>query len=298
MNNPLLSIIIVNYNTQALLKQCLESIINPQGKKTKKKDNKNLKTEIIVVDNASTDGSKKMLTELKRQIEINRNMPIALKVIFNKKNLGFAKANNQGIKIAKGKYILLLNSDTIVREEALERLGEFVQKKQDAGVVGPQLLNINGTVQPSCYYLPTLMGAIKEFWLGKQGAFLKYYPRTEKASVVEAVVGAAFLIPRKIIDKVGTLDEQYFMYFEDLDYCRRVGLAGYRVYYLPSAKISHLHGASGKKLASRPNKWLIESSKIYNGPLRYYLISFVIWSAQKLRQVKNKFCPDGKINRQ
>jgi hypothetical protein len=321
MTKPILSIIIVNYNTKKLLQQCLKSLMFEvrSWKLRNRKQTSNLKhqtsnnlIEIIIVDNNSTDGSKEYLRDLEiwkyRDID-NRidnkkkggknysskslnlykangtERSISLKVIFNKQNLGFAKANNQGIKQAQGKYILLLNSDTIVKKGALEKLVEFAEETSDAGVVGPRLVNPDGSIQPSCFHFPSLLGAIKEFWLGEREAFTKYAPRGKNPQIVDAVVGAAFLITPQARKRVGLFDERYFFYFEDLDYCRRVWRAGLKVYYLPGAEIVHLHGASGRKLEGKPNRWLIRSSKIYYGHFRYYLINLIIRLGQKYREL-------------
>ncbi|MCD6225630.1 glycosyltransferase family 2 protein, partial [bacterium] len=200
-------------------------------------------------------------------------------------NLGFSKANNQGISIAQGKYLLLLNSDTIVKKGSLEKMVEFAEAHHDAGVVGPRLLNADGSIQPSCFNFPSVLGAIKEFWLGKKGSFTKWAPKGKQPVEVDAVVGAAFLITPQARKKVGLLDERYFFYFEDIDYCRRVWRAGLKVYYFPQAEIIHLHGASGKKLKQKPNQWLIASSKIYYGWWRYYLINSIIWLGQKYEKL-------------
>ena len=205
---------------------------------------------------------------------------IEIKTILNKTNLGFAKANNQGIKIARGKYILLLNSDTIVKPGALEEMTAFAEKHPEAGIVGPKLLNSDDSLQPSCFHFPTIWGAIKEFWLGKKNAFSKYAPRAKTPVAVNAVVGAAFLISPQARARVGLLNERYFFYFEDLDYCRQIWKNGLKVYYLPEAEIVHLHGVSGKKLNDKPNKWLVESSKIYYGRWQYYLITAIIKLSQ------------------
>ena len=286
MKKPDLSIIIVNYDTKALLKQCLESVLSIKYQV--------LSIEIIIVDNNSTDGSVEYLlgsgfqvtgiskSKTRNQKPETRNLIL----IRNDRNLGFAAANNQGIKIARGECILLLNSDTIVRKGALEKLVAFAQRTPDAGVVVARLLNPDGAIQPSCYHSPSISGAMKEFWLGEKGAFSKYAPRGKKPVAVDAAVGAAFLISKKTIEKIGFLDERYFMYFEDLDYCRRAWWAGLKVYYLPEAEIIHSHGASGKKLDQQPNKWLIQSSKIYYGILKHYLINLIIWSGQKWQKVR------------
>jgi GT2 family glycosyltransferase len=123
--------------------------------------------------------------------------------------------------------------------------------------------------------------------LGKKGAFELFVPKGDKPVEVDAVVGASFLITPMARKKVGLLDERYFMYFEDLDYCRRVNKLGLKVYYLPSAKIIHYHGASGKKIVKPAFQWkrLIPSSKIYHGALTHYLINFIIWLGQKIKKI-------------
>lgn len=260
-----LSIIIISYNTKDLVKKCLFSL-------------KNSEAEIIVVDNNSEDGTQDM---------VNNDFP-EVNLIINKNNFGFAKANNQGIKIAKGDYILLLNSDTQVKSEAIDKLVGFAELHSEAGVVSARLLNQDGSVQPSIYRLPTIVNAIKEFWLGQSGLAEKYFLNSLKAEEVEAVVGAVFLIPKTVIQKVGLLDEHYFMYFEDLDYCRRVRLDGYKVYYLPEAEVFHYHGASGKNLGNQINRWLIESSKIYHGKIKYWILTFILWTGQKWQKIIKK----------
>jgi len=253
-----LSIVIVSYNTKEILKKCLESL--------------SADFEIIVVDNASTDDSVPM---------IKRDYP-RVKIIINKENFGFAKAVNQALRQAQGEAVFLLNSDTKVKNGALEKLVEFEEKVRPA-IIGARMLNPDGTVQGSCFYLPTIGRAIKEYWFGKSGYFSKYAPEGKEPVKVEAVSGGAMLIPREIINKIGMLDEKYFFYFEDLDYCRRANQAGYKIYYLPTAEIIHEHGASGKKLAEENDQWrrLIPSSKTYHGRLKHYAVTLIIKIGQK-----------------
>ncbi|RJR25691.1 glycosyltransferase family 2 protein [Candidatus Microgenomates bacterium] len=294
-----LSIIIVSYNTKELLRKCLESVIRDQlsgisyqgsvvGKNKKPvTDNQLPVTEIIVVDNASKDGSVEYLRELvDNSPTTDHRSPITLRLIENKENFGFAKAANQGIRIAKGENILLLNSDTKLTENSLKSLLEFAEKVQPA-VIGAQMLNPDGSVQGSCFLLPTVKRAILEYWLGKKDYFSKYYPKGDRPVEVEAVSGGAMLVSKEIVNEVGMLDERYFMYFEDLDFCRRARKAGYKIYYLPSSKIIHEHGASGKKLAEPKDQWrrLVPSSKIYHGSLNHFLITFIILSGQKIRKL-------------
>jgi len=267
-----LSVIIVSFNTEGLLGGCINSIL---------KNKEGIKTEIIVVDNASTDNSRQDLKKLAGQK--------AITLIENKKNVGFARAVNQGIKASSGKFVLLFNSDAILKRYALERLIEFSQKKNNQVVIGVQLLNVDGSVQPSCYWFPSFWGAFEEFWLGRKGRFQKFAPRGKKPVVVDAVIGAAFFLSRKVIDKVGLLDGKFFLYFEDLDYCQRVKKAGMAVYYLPTAQAIHFHGQSGKKLGGKPNRWLKDSSRLYHGTIKHYLINFIIWSGQKWQRLRKFF---------
>jgi GT2 family glycosyltransferase len=262
-----LSIIIPSYNTKKLTLACINSIYENKPR---------FSYEIIIVDNASTDGSSEEILRLNKK---------EILVIANSENLGFSKAVNQGIIASKGKYKLLLNSDTLVTEGALDEMVEFAQKEKDAGVVGARLLNADGSIQPSCYNFPTVWRSIQQYWLGKKGVMDKFYPQGDSPTEVEAVVGAAFLISPLAINKVGLMDEKYFMFYEDLDYCRKVWQNGLKVYYLPSARIVHFHGQSGKMKVDPPNQWrrLIPSSKKYHGLLRHSIITFVIWSSQKLK---------------
>lgn len=268
-----LSIVIVNFNTKDLALGCIRSI---------EKEAKDLSFEVILVDNGSTDDSVEAFKKIKEG-GFWRNK---LTLILNKDNLGYAKANNQGIKKAWGKYILLLNSDTIVHKDALQNLLHFAKGAPDAGVVGSKLLNIDGTLQMSCYHFPTITNAIKEYWLGKKGLFEKFAPTGKKPVSVDSVVGAAFLITPEAISRVGALDERYFAYFEDIDYCRQVWKKGLKVYYLPDSVITHYHGATFKKLAGEGERWkkLIPGSKIYHGVVRHYILNAILWIGQKCRR--------------
>lgn len=266
-----LSIIIVSYNTKKLTLDCIDSIL---------KEGSKLKVRIIVVDNGSKDGSVEELREVWRK---RRNVVL----IENKENLGFSKANNQGIRMAMGEYILLLNSDTIVKKNSLLALFNFAEKTKNAGVVGSRLLNPDKTIQPSCIHFPTIKNAILEYWFGKKGLFEKYAPRGKRPVEVDAVAGAAFLITPRSLKEVGLLNEEYFFYFEDIDYCRRVWDSALKVYYLPESEIIHYHGASGRKIADEKNQWrrLIPGSKIYHGLLKHYILFIIMWLSQKWQKL-------------
>ena len=282
-----LSIIIVSYNTQKLLRQCLESVISDQWSvisQSPATSHQSPVTEIIVVDNGSTDGSVEYIKEFRKLKNLKikfvnsliRNSLI-IKLIENKENLGFSKAVNQGIKKANGETILLLNSDTQIKEGALKKLLEF-EKKVGPAIIGLKMLNADNSVQGSVFNLPTAKRAVEEFWLGRKGSFSKFAPNSETPMLVEAVSGGAMAISREVIDKIGLLDEKYFMYFEDLDYCRRARAKGIKVWYLPEVAVIHEHGASGKKLVGQKDQWrrLVPSSVIYHGEFKHWLINLII----------------------
>jgi len=271
IKSPDLSIIIVSFNTKELLKNCLKSLMT-YGQWLMANG------EVIVIDNASKDSSSEM---------VKKEFP-KVKLIVNKHNLGFATANDQGIKASKGESVFLLNSDTEVKPGALEKLVEFIQSHSEVGVIGARLLNPDGSIQPSVYHFPTIWRVIKEYWFGLKGSYEKYVPMFEKEVEVEAVTGAAMLIPKKTIERIGYLNERYFFYFEDLDYCRRVRRAGFKVFYLPTAEILHHHGQSATKAGSKAYQYLVQSSKIYNGTLKYWLLTSVIWTGQKWQKIFGK----------
>lgn len=262
----LISVIIVSFNTKRLTLDAARSV---------EKYAINGESELIVVDNGSTDGSSEALQKLK--------LSIPYKFISNDANLGFATANNVGIKNARGRYIFLLNSDAKLTKGALISLVKFAEENPNAGIVSPALLNLDKTIQPSVYRLPTLKRAISHYW-GNTHVLDKYAPKLSTPTKVESTVAAAWLITPLAINRVGSLNEKYFMYFEDLDYCRKLKKAGLFVYYLPSAKVYHYHGASAKATQHESEQWkrLIPSSKTYHGKVRYYLMFIISISAQKL----------------
>jgi len=238
-----LSIIIVNYNTKELLLDCLGSI---------KKNTKKISYEIILVDNASTDGSIEILRRLKSP---------DVKIVLNRQNLGFSKANNQGIKIAKGRYVLLLNSDTKVQDGILDEMIEYMDESPKTGVAGCALKNQDGSLQATGGYFPTLFRVaswmlflddiplldklIKPFHpMHEKSFFYKGEGFFTKASERDWVTGAFFLVKKEVFEQVGLLDEDYFMYTEEVDFCFRAKEKGWQVWYLPKWAIVHLGGAS------------------------------------------------------
>ena len=232
-----LSIIIVNYNVKYFLEQCLQSI---------ELASKKIKKEVLIVDNNSTDGSSLM---------VRKKFP-KFKLIENKKNVGFSKANNQAIKKAKGKYILLLNPDTILEEDTLKKCLDFFKIKKSAGGVGVKMIDGNGNFLPESkrsFPSPTI-AFYKIFGLSflfpKSKKFGKYhlgFLDKNKVHEVDVLSGAFFMTKKSILNKVGLLDENFFMYGEDIDISYRIKLAGFKNFYFPKTRIIHYKGESTKK---------------------------------------------------
>ncbi len=245
-----LSIIIVNWNTRELLADCLESVVRSQesGVRGQRKEDLTpdpcpLITEVFVVDNASTDGSAAMVREQFPWVHL----------IENRENAGFARANNQGIAAATGRYVLLLNPDTEVHPGALAALVSFMDAQPQAGACGARLLNADGSLQPSCH--PMLTPG-REFWrlvfLDRLWLRATYPVRHWDAITsrrVEAIKGACLLLRRAALDHVGLLDESYFIYTEEVDLCYRLAQAGWELWYVPAAAITHYGEASSRQVA-------------------------------------------------
>jgi len=232
-----LSIIIVNYNVKYFLEQCLFSV---------EKAMKNIDGEIIVIDNNSSDGSFDFFK--KRFPKIN--------FVWNKTNNGFAKANNDGLKLATGGYILFLNPDTIVPEDCLEKCISFLQTKNNDGALGIRMLDGSGKfLKESKRAFPSpatsfykLAGLSKVFPYSK--VFAKYHLGNlseNKNHEVDVLAGAFMLIPKRILEKTGAFDEQFFMYGEDIDLSYRIQKAGFSNYYFAESTIIHFKGESTKK---------------------------------------------------
>ena len=223
----------MNWNTEAVLRKCLQSVYQ---------QTRRIPYEIFVVDNASKDNSVEMVKDLFPNVRL----------IVNEQNKGFAAANNQALRFAKGRYILFLNPDTVIHESAPETMVQFMERHSEAGAIGCKLLNEDGSVQHSIRKfpgfgvvllentplgrLPFLRRRVKDF---KMEGFS--FNKTEE---VDAVCGAALLVRKDVLDEVGPMDEAYFMFIEELDLCRRIRRKGYQVYFTPDARITHLGGES------------------------------------------------------
>ncbi|MCJ7805498.1 glycosyltransferase family 2 protein [Patescibacteria group bacterium] len=240
---PKLSIIILNYNTENLTRDCLNSL---------KKVENELDFEIIVSDNGSTDGSVAM---------IRKEFPNVM-IVENKANLGFAKGNNQARKIAKGKYVLFLNTDTIVYPNTLRETVDYLENHKEIGALTCKVVLANGELDKdtrrafptpwvsfSHLVLPldrifTHSKLFAKYWYG-------YLPEDQEAEV-DVIQGAFFLTPKKVLDRVGWFDEDYYLDGEDIDICWKIKVLGYKIIYHPEVSILHLKGATkGKNRATQ-----------------------------------------------
>lgn len=230
------SVIIVNWNTKDILQNCLNSVYQTID---------NLPCEVIVVDNASSDGSTEILQE---------RYPQVIK-IYNKVNRGFGAANNQAFAIMKGNYALLLNTDTIMTPGAVDKLWTFCEHHQEAGIVCGQLLHADGRKQNSVAVFPSLLSLlINSSFL--EYIFPQWFPSKryehKKPIEVDSAIGACMMINKKALAEVGFFDERYFFYFEETDLAYSFHSKGWRVYHIPDAFIYHLQGQSiGHNVGSR-----------------------------------------------
>jgi N-acetylglucosaminyl-diphospho-decaprenol L-rhamnosyltransferase len=249
LNQNALSVIIVSWNTRQLLKNCLDSIFaNPPTSPF----------EIWVVDNASTDGTPKMVQERYSQVHF----------IENHENVGFARANNQAIKQCTGKYILLLNPDTFVDSCSLEIMVDFLEGNSMAGAAGARLFNPDGTMQISSHPWPTLSRELlRLFHLDRILPYTEY-PQNKwikgSAQEVDVLMGACLILRKDILDQIGYLDEDYFIYSEEVDLCYRIQRAGWSLYWIPQAKVVHFGGQSTQQV---PTQMFLN---LYHSKIKYF----------------------------
>jgi len=327
MAAPDLSVIIVSWNVRDLLRACLRSVLASQ-----------LPLEVIVVDNASADGTAAMVAQEFPQVRL----------IANAENRGFTAGNNQGIALAQGRYVFFLNPDTVVVGDALRTMIAYLDAHDDVGVVGPQLRYGDGRLQSSCRRFPTLWSALFEstplewHWPGNPWARryrmedrLPISPAGEETATpspplageetphpfspplagegsgerslppklggpggreveVDWLVGAALMTRREVLEQVGGFDEGYFMYSEELDWCRRVRQAGWRIVYLPAAQVVHYEGKSSEQVVAARHIHF-QTSKVryfrkFHGPLaaavlRVFLLGAFVaeWGLEALK---------------
>lgn len=253
-SSPDLSIVVVNWNVRELLRRCLESILGSDGLSVVGLDTLRYPTgqgwtaEVTVVDNASADGSAAMLAQ---------DYPW-VRVVANPDNRGFTRANNQGLALSRGRYVLFLNPDTELAPAALGQMLAYAEAQPQVGVIGPQLRYGDGSVQSSRRRFPTLAtffleSTVVQRWWPQNRVLSRYYvlDRPDDAtSQVDWVVGACMLLRRAVLDQIGGFDEGFFMYSEELDLCRRAVDAGWQVVYLPAAVVTHYEGKSSEQVVA------------------------------------------------
>jgi GT2 family glycosyltransferase len=246
-----LSIIIVSWNTRDLLAGCLQSIDDGLGALAP------AALETFVVDNASQDGSVAMVQERFPQVHLTQN----------EANSGFAQANNQAIQRCTGEYILLLNPDTRLHTGALEALVDFMDRQPHAGAAGSRLLNADGSLQTSCHPAPALG---RELWrllhLDKLYAYALYPMHSwplDRPREVDVVQGASMIVRRAALDQVGLLDEDYFMYTEEVDWCYRMRQTGWTIHWVPASIVTHYGGQSTRQVAEPMFLMLYQTKLLY-----------------------------------
>lgn len=261
------SIVIVTFNNAKTIKNCLDSIINFTSG-----------FEIIIVDNNSTDDTCKIVREFENKVQL-------IKV---EGNLGFAKACNIGVNVTTGEYIIFLNPDTrILQKDSLDKLKRSLVENSRYGLIGPKLIYPDGSEQARVRNLPTVGKAFQEYLLQKKGTYNFYQPNCETLCEVESIIGACIIIKKEIFEKAGGFNEKYFMYFEDLELCRKVRSMGLKVGFLPEITIEHAEGKSG--VNQKTDIFLHDSAKKYYGLVNYYLIELILTSQRIMNKIKSVF---------
>ncbi|HER19662.1 MAG TPA: glycosyltransferase family 2 protein [Chromatiales bacterium] len=257
------SIIVVAWNVKKLLQDCLRSVYEHTHEAT---------FEVVYVDNGSQDGSVEMVRREYPQVHL----------IENAQNEGFIKANNQGIEVARGRYVLLLNSDTILLDDVVAGLVRFADAHPEAAVVGPRVLNPDGTLQRNCFMFPSVLNMfLFATYLNKMFPRSRFFGRErmtwwdfDEARQVETVCGCCSLVRKAAIDQVGMMDPRYFVYGDDPDWCYRFRQAGWTVWFAPVGRIIHLGGQNTRQMA-RKFRWQLAGStllfvKLHRGPAAFW----------------------------
>jgi len=257
-----ISIVIVSYNVKEYLGKCLETIFQHSG---------SLNVEAIVVDNHSADGS----------VEMVRTRFPSVKLIPNDQNNGFSKANNQGIRESRGRYILLLNPDTLLWENTLSATYDYMEKHPEVGCAGIKPFTASGSVFPNGSSFPAAWKVMGKFLMVKQvlpnrwirkhfprsiGRLLSFYASRDEEREVDMVGGFFMFVRREIIDTVGLMDESYFLEIEDSDWCMRMKRGGWKVMYIPYASFTHLIGKSIDRYRFSKSTFVNEMTNI----MRFY----------------------------
>ncbi|MGC8863982.1 MAG: glycosyltransferase family 2 protein [Armatimonadota bacterium] len=240
MTQPDVTVSIVNWNTRDELRECLKTVLAQDG---------SIGVEITVVDNASADGSSEM---------VRSEFGDSVNLIQNPSNAGFAAAQNISIRQARGRYIFLANPDCrLITSDVLAKMVDFMDSHPDVGILGPRIVNPDGSLQYSARRFPTMLAAgFRHTLLGKlfpNNRFVRSYMMTDwahdRVADVDWLSGSALMVRKAMIDQVGLLDERFYMYLEDVDWCKRAHLADWRVVYFPEVTVSHRIGAASDQNA-------------------------------------------------
>lgn len=246
MGTPVLSVVIVNWNTRNLLRNCLASV----------RDETLVSHEVWVVDNGSDDGSQAMVRDEFPDVHL----------IANADNRGFAAANNQAFPLCQGEYVLLLNSDTVVLDGALDKMVAHMHAHDQVGALGCKLLNADGSLQPSAHNFYSTAGSLIEnraltmLWARRYARtpFLEFFDHSI-ARRVDWVCGAVLMVRRAVLHDIGMLDDSFFMYGEELDWQMRMRKAGHQVWFMPQARIVHYGGGSSRNAVTQMKKMELEN---------------------------------------
>ena len=232
-STPEVSIIIASYKIAHILNLCLKSL---------KKNIKELNYEIIVVDGETEEGTMDLMRESYSEI----------KFIPNKKNIGFGSLVNQGVDVAKGVFYFIINADIVIKEGVVEKIIKYIKENQEVGILSPKMINFDKSIQPSCFRFYTPLTIIyrrtflKKFEFAKrhiENFSLNFSGKLNEITEVDWVMGSAIAISRKNFEKIGKMDERFFMYFEDVDLCWRCWENNLKVIYNPNLEVFHYHGA-------------------------------------------------------
>lgn len=265
-----LSVIIVNWNTKELLRKSIQSVYDIAG---------TYPYEVIVIDNASDDGSADMVADEFRDVMLVRS----------KENLGFSAGNNVGMQLASGEYFLLLNPDAELKTNAVRNMIEFADEHPRAAFIGPKLLNSDGSLQKNGRKFPSFLREISELTRIHKW-FWNYYDLNmgwgrvdfDKITQVDEVSGACILARKAAVDEIGLLDERFFMYYEETDWCKRAKKAGWEVYYLPTAEVIHHWAAGAKQIGLKGSRIFHRSQYLYFGKHHGIIQAFILKAASSI----------------
>ena len=254
---PDISVCMVALNVRDFIRDCLHSL---------RQSSSGLSIEVIIVDNHSTDGT----LEILKSEFLSGDSPLPVRLVENSQNEGFVRPTNQGMRLAAGRYLLWLNPDTIIHPGALDQLVDFMESHPDVGICGPKVLNRDGSMQKPCRRGVSRPWATFSYFSGLSrlfpksklfGGYLLNYMDEDATHEVDGVSGSCMFIRRAVVDQIGYVDEQFFAYQDDADYCFQAQKAGWKIYYVPTARITHFGGQGGSR--AQPYRSIYEWHRSY-----------------------------------